>query len=210
MAARESTDGGGFRLPPDVTCEHKQFPHGPGYEFRHARLGQLGRLVLMDVGGQCHISSEVSGVPEDPMTRRRQEILEPITLELTRMLTGRFGSAGPLRRHDLPNNTPTDGGEYIRSELVHCERCNAGAALIVHADNATDEAGIEDYARKMYSKVANMDLPTWVIGPQLGDGDPETLRAYVLKLWPERQPAQKLTPPEVRAQIDPVVDRHCR
>ncbi len=43
-------------------------------------------------------------------------------------------------------------------------------AMLIFAPQATDPGGFEDYARKMYPEYTRLDLPTWIIGPALGDG----------------------------------------
>ncbi len=52
----------------------------------------------------------------------------------------------------------------------HCERCGRMVAMLIFAPQATDPGGFEDYARKMYPEYTRLDLPTWIIGPALGDG----------------------------------------
>ena len=57
------------------------------YQFRHKTLGQLGRIVLQDsADGQCQISSEVAGEPDDPMTETRAQIFEPLSQQLAATL----------------------------------------------------------------------------------------------------------------------------
>ena len=61
-----------FRLPPDMSYAKELTPGGVAYAFRHGELGLLGRIVVRDIpGGQCLVSLEVAGDPEDPMTDRR-------------------------------------------------------------------------------------------------------------------------------------------
>jgi hypothetical protein len=49
-----------------------------GYVFRHRLLGEIGRILLQELGdGRCHISCEVVGDPSDPMTTQRQAIFKP-------------------------------------------------------------------------------------------------------------------------------------
>jgi len=58
-----------FSLPPDISSHQQLLSNGAVYTFRHKTLGELGRIVLQDtVDGQCHISSEVAGDADDPMT----------------------------------------------------------------------------------------------------------------------------------------------
>ena len=45
-------------------------------------LGELGRLLIIPRGNQSQFSFEVAGEPDDPMTQKRREILEPIYKEI--------------------------------------------------------------------------------------------------------------------------------
>jgi len=55
--------------------------------FRHRLLGEIGRILLQELGdGRCHISCEVVGDPSDPMTTQREAIFKPLGLELTRQM----------------------------------------------------------------------------------------------------------------------------
>jgi len=63
----------------------------------------------------------------------------------------------------LPSRPP-EPKEVIESKLIPCERCGAVVAMLIFAPNATDSGQFEDYARK------NLNVPTWIIGPALGEG----------------------------------------
>ncbi len=54
-----------------------------------------------------------------------------------------------------------------------------------------------------------MNLPTWIIGPALGDGPMDYL-ADILKVWPEREPMQRLRPAEFNRILDQLAAGHCR
>jgi hypothetical protein len=115
------------------------------------------------------------------MTDRQMAIFEPVAKELVRRLElhrGRIeavvGTAPPL--------TPSDARELVESKLIQCERCKAGVALLIFAPGATDPGRFEDYARRMYQQVVQMNVPTYVIGPALGDGPLEERPADILKI----------------------------
>lgn len=80
-------------------------------------------------------------------------------------------------------------------------------ALLIFADEATGHGGLEDCARLMYPKVKEMDLPTWVIGPT-DEPSPDS-PADILKIWPEREPMQRLRPDEFNPIIDELAKAHC-
>jgi hypothetical protein len=92
---------------------------------------------------------------------------------------------------------------------MQCERCGAGVALLIFAERATDRGGLEDYARHMYPEVRRLHLPTYVIGPALGDGPLENRPADILKIWPERERVRRLRPAEFNPIIAKLARAHC-
>jgi hypothetical protein len=42
--------------------------------------------------------------------------------------------------------------------------------MLIFAPKATDSVRFEDYARKMYPQYNRLNVPTWIIGPALGEG----------------------------------------
>lgn len=200
---------GGFRLPPGMSYTKEERPFGVAYVFRHQELGLLGRILLQDAaGGQCHVSMEVAGDPADPMTARRLEVFDPVAKDLVRRLEVQTGSRGG-GRHVEPLSSPPEPGEVVESKLMQCERCDAGVALLIFADRATDHGGLEDYARKMYQQIVQMNVPTWVIGPPVGDAPLPERPADILKVWPEREPVQRLRPDEFNPIVGEFARAHC-
>lgn len=72
---------------------------------------------------------------------------------------------------------------------------------------AQDLGGLEDYARLMYSKIVELNVPTWVIAPPEGTG--RDAAAQILKIYPEREPICKLTPDEFNDRLDRIIAAHC-
>jgi hypothetical protein len=108
-----------------------------------------------------------------------------------------------------PPQAPGEPGEWVESQMMQCERCEAGVALLIFAARATDHGGLEDYARKMYPQVTRLNLPTYVIGPALGE-DPMIERpADILKIWPAREPVRRLRPDEFNPIIAGLARAHC-
>lgn len=201
----------GFRLPPGVSSRKEQRADGCAYVFRDTRLGLLGRLVLQDRGGQCHVSYEVAGDPEDPMTAQRLAVLQPVTMALVQRLEAQTGvPVGPRRMALPPQPAPEEPGEWVESKMMQCERCEAGVALLIFAARATDQGELEDYARKMYRQIKSLNLPTYVIGPALGDGPLMDRPADILKIWPDREPVRRLRPDEFNPIIAVLAQAHCR
>jgi hypothetical protein len=201
----------GFRLPLDVSYEKQRLSNAWAYVFRHRVLGELGRILLQELDdGRCHISCEVVGDPSDPMTTQRTAIFKPLGLELSRQMEAAFGTtpedAGPVD----PPPRPREAKEVIESKIIPCERCGSVEAMLIFAPKATDPGRFEDYARKMYPQYNRLNVPTWIIGPALGEGPLIERPADVLKVWPTREPIQRLPPAQFNPLLDQLVTRHCR
>ena len=93
---------------------------------------------------------------------------------------------------------------------MQCEQCDGFYAHLVFADYAKDVSELEDMARKMFAKVRELNLPTWIIGPLIGVGDPMHLPADILKVWPNREAVRRLTPDEFNLELDALARLHCR
>ena len=143
------------------------------------------------------------------MTTQRTAIFQPLGLELTRQMEAAFGAtpedAGPV---DPPARLP-EAKEVIESKIIPCQRCDAMVAMLIFAPKATDPGRFEDYARKMYSQYNHLNVPTWIIGPALGEGPLIDRPANMLKVWPRREPIQRLTPAQFNRLLDQLVTRHC-
>jgi len=81
--------------------------------------------------------------------------------------------------------------------------------MLIFAPNATDAGHLEDYARKMNPHYNHLNVPTWIIGPALGEGPLIDRPADVLKVWPAREPIQRLPPAQFNSLLDQFVTRHC-
>ncbi|WP_186002952.1 hypothetical protein [Mycobacterium sp. KBS0706] len=71
-------------------------------------------------------------------------------------------------------------GLLLENKLLQCLRCGAGDGRLVFAPEATDLGRFEDYARMLYPTFAELDVPTWIIGPDLAGGPPETRPAEIM------------------------------
>lgn len=197
-----------FSLPQDITSTKTQLSNGRfAYVFRHVTLGELGRLLILPhSSGESQFSVEVSGDPDDPMTKKRQEMLGPISseiLETMAMICGR-GKGKPE-----PYQTPEQKHE-IGCEEIPCETCGALVAILVLSE-ADTVAGLEDYARMMHTIIKEKNVPTWVIGREKEvkiKGRYAGL-ALSMKIWPERGAAQELISTEFNLLLDELIDTHC-
>ncbi len=204
--ARESN----FSMPREVSCQKTLLPEGIwAYVFRHTQLGELGRLLLLPhSSGQTQFSCEVVGSPDDPLTLKRREILEPITrsmLEKMEMICG--NSSGTSQAYSL-------GKEHhlIKSEVMPCEKCNVPTAMLILAPDAFTADRLEDYARLMYEKVKELNVPTWIVGAEkeiIINGD-AVGEALVLKVWPKREKAKIIPSSDLNPQLDALMQEHCR
>lgn len=200
---------GNFQLPPDVPFSKEPLSYGWAYVFRHKTLGYLGRIVLQDrPDGQTHVTSEVAGDPDDRMTAQRAAIFTPLSTALTRQLDMATGGTGQGRQ-GTPPPRPSKPQHRVASKHILCERCGAIVAFLIFADHATDRGGLEDYARLMHAQVKRFNVPAWVIGPPTGT-EPEPERPTdILKIWPQREPIQRLSPDEFNPLLDPLMQEHC-
>ena len=175
--------------------------------FRDFELGELGRLAVEGTpAGETNIVSEVAGDPADPMTERRLAMLDPLCRELTHI---RVSVRGPGRDAPLPVRDPQLVGQ-VPCEEIRCETCGKIVAFLVFAPGATDDGRFEDYARLMYQHYARHNVPTYIIGPELGDGPMAYRPANILKVWPQRGPMECLRPDEFNPRIFELATQHCR
>ena len=81
--------------------------------------------------------------------------------------------------------------------------------VLIFAPAATDAGRFEDYARKMYPQYSRLNVPTWIIGPALGAGPLMERPADALKVWPAREPIERLRPAQLNARLDELATGHC-
>ena len=181
------------------------------YQFRHKTLGQLGRIVLQDsADGQCQISSEVAGEPDDPRTETRAQIFEPLSQQLAATLEAIVGKEQrTVVSQPNKKESPALSKEEITSEQIRCPRCGEVAALLILANHTREVAEMEDCAQKMASVYEELDVVTWVIGAPVGtlkDGDPVS---PILRVWPMRHPIKYGSPKMFEAELNAILPRHC-
>lgn len=205
-----------FSLPPDISSQKQLLKDGAVYIFRHKQVGELGRIILQDTAdGQCHISTEVVGDPDDPMTAIRRDLFLPVSEPLTKALEAGLRATGRINQPPAQTSTatttpqsPSLPQERVASKLIPCPRCNKPAAMLIFADHAKEEGELEDYARKMYSHYQQLNVPTWVLGApkRLPDND---ISCPTFRVWPERGPIQEMRPDEFNREVDQVMEKHC-
>ena len=210
----KSTSGGSspFRLPPQVSFRKERLAGNWVYVFRHAKLGTLGRIVLQGrPDGNTQVSCEVVGDPEDPMTEKRAAIFRPLGLEIVRRMDTSTGGSGTGHSAQAvePPTTPHEAPQGVHGKHIQCEKCDQFVALLIFADEARDQGGLEDYARLMYPTIVEANVPTWVIGAPTGRQPLPERPAPTMKIWPERESVRMLTPGEFNVIIDALAKAHC-
>ena len=211
---------GSFPLPPDVTVRKERHGDTWAHVFRHARLGDLGRVVLRPrPDGQTEFAAEIAGHPGDPMRPKREAVFGPLVRDLAESFHQAVAERGLHPGPPTGPLAPRDEAppqQRIAGEFVPCERCGKPAALLVFADDATDRGGLEDAARLMHARIAEADLPTWIVGPPIASrparGTPlldDDFVSDVLKVWPEREPVRRLDPAAFDAVLDALARDHC-
>ena len=195
-----------FQLSPEITFSKQRLPGCWAYVFRHQEMGELGRILLQGAeGDQTQLSCEVAGDPKDQMTQKRLEILKPLSLEICRQMENRTGPGIPVPKPELPRPNKA----LVESKVMQCLHCDAFVAELIFAPDADTPDKLEDYARLMYPKYSVRNLPTWVIGsPQAIEPGPET-PAYILKVWPSREPVRCLRPDEFNPEVEKLQEAHC-
>lgn len=200
----------GFKLPKSVTVKKEHSYEGYLIHiFRHDLLGELGRIVIIPGSNtKTNIHCEISGDPDDPMTKRRQKIFEPIVKEITEAMDEILGKSDEAaEKYDVKNE------EYIiPSKVFPCPVCNEITAMMLFDDNATTQGELEDHVRLMYSKVKELNVPTWVVGKEI---EMESLdgikyaKAISMKVWPNREEVKYIDSNEFNHMIDTYMNSHC-
>lgn len=200
-----------FSLPHNVKSSKQLMPNGTwSYMFRHDELGELGRILILPHGAESQIVCEVVGESDDPMTTKRRAILEPITKGVANTMAFACGKG--------TNNEPTSyipqrkERGIVKSNVYPCDVCGAVTSMLIFAPDAETKDRLEDYARMMYAKIKELNVPTWIVGMEtefIVSGK-DLRKSLVLKVHPNRQEAQIMTPDEVMDKVDKLMEMHCK
>ena len=201
-----------FKLPKDVTLQKTMTPDNlMSYVFRHALLGELGRLLIVPHTSQkTQFRVEVAGDPSDPMTKKRQMILEPITRELLEKLDTIIGQP-PLSETPPPYEAPKEN-HLIKSQVIPCERCNKPAVMLIFAPNADTAAALEDCTRLMYPHIQKMNVSTWIMGEEhdVHINGVQDIEILLMKAHPERDAAERVLASVFDPGLDNLIAGHCQ
>ncbi len=199
-----------FTLPPNITS--KKTLSAEGYHiqtFSHQDLGEIGRIIILPHGSESQICCEVIGDPDDPMTQRKMDIFSPIAKQTTDAIDKILGKS-------VTCATPyslKESGDVIESKVFPCDICHEITAMMINAHDAQTQGDLENYATKMYAKVKELNVPTWVVGREqeitLANGT-KTGEAIIMKIWPNKENPLILEAELFNEAIDRLMDDHCR
>ena len=165
-------------------------------------------IIIPQANGQTRWDSCIVGDSDDPMTKKRKEIIKPLFNALNRRADKLFGSS------------PTQSSAYqqqyreqslVKSIVMPCERCGAMTAMLI-ISGADTEGELEDYARIMFAKVKELNVPTWVVGYEKEVTDVNGQKcgeALVMRIWPEREAAMAMLSTELDSILDELMGTHC-
>lgn len=195
-----------FKLPDDISFKRD----GNEYIFRHKTMGELGKLVVTGLGKNTHFATFVSGEPEDPQTKKRQEILEPITSAMIAEVEKKTNSKEVV---GINSNsfTPKVTKELYNLAAKHipCAKCNKIVGHIIFADDATSEGMFEDYYRIAYPKIKEYNVETWIIGKEEFTPVKEII-SYTKKVWPQKESAVKMRFEKFNSILNDLHFKHCK
>ncbi|MEI6096587.1 MAG: hypothetical protein WCR08_14220 [Gammaproteobacteria bacterium] len=198
-----------FKLPPEVSCQKKTIYHGGmSYTFRHNEWGELGRIDVVPQGAQSQINAFVTANdPEDPLGEMRIALFRTIALGFNNELEKNHGKGVSMapRQSDESRNK-----KMVESKVMVCETCDAPVAMLIFAPDAYTPSELEDYARMMYSNTKKLNLPTWVIGAEEEVVPDKEGIALILKAWPNREPAKKISSLVFEPMMDKLQNNHCK
>jgi len=202
-------------IPPEIKLRKELSVEGiPLYIFRHDQLGDIGQMSFQGFSnGHTNFLSQVPGVKEDPMTRKREEIFGALSVKLLQVMQEALGQAGSgiIPEDEELQSLPTNRGGAIESKLLLCKTCGDYVALLIFSN--LDEmtiADFEDYARMMYPVYSHHNLPTWIIGPPIGELLEADTMTQIMQVWPKRGAIFVSTANMFNLKTDKLINNHCK
>lgn len=143
------------------------------------------------------------------MTQKKRDIFAPIATQITEILEKELG----IGLENITSYNVKEGGDLIESIVYPCNTCNQVVAMMISAHDAQTQGDLEDYASKMYSKIRELNVPTWVVGREkeipLFNGR-KTGEAISMKIWPNRENPKIMEADLFNKIIDRLMDNHCK
>ncbi len=198
-----------FKLPPEVSFQKKQLSNGGvSYLFRHNAWGELGRIEVVPHGNQTQIRAfATTSDPADPLGDMRMALFRTISNDFTDVLERKQGKGVAT---EPPKFDEYDNKKIVESKVMVCETCDAPVAMLIFAPDAYTPSELEDYARMMYSNTKKLNLPTWVIGAEEEVVPNKEGIALILKTWPDRESAKKISSLVFEPMLDTLQTTHCK
>ena len=156
---------------------------------------------------QAQITSfAVAGDPRDPFMKLRNAMFRTIAIEFTHELEEKMGGGSSAISYDIAQ--PKPDFKMVESKAMVCLRCNTPVALLIFAPDVSTSGELKDHARMMYSKTLDMNLPTCVIGEEEELASKKEALALILKIWPERKKAEKISSLKFEPMLYQLQSRH--
>jgi hypothetical protein len=195
--------------PSDIIAQATITDGGFVIHLRHPEQGLLGRVAVSALGeNHLFIEGHVAGHPDDPATKQRQAVLQPIIETLERALScagSDLARARALVEGLLtPGKVSHDVLRQIARRLCPCTHCGQPIAFLIFAEDA--DLTLADYARMLFEVTNQYRLPTWIIR----SGPLALASADALKVYPQREPLRRMAPRAFEELIDGLSDAHCR
>jgi len=131
---KRATPGADRAAPSDIIAQATITDGGFVIHLRHTGLGLLGRIMVSALGdNHLFIEGHVAGHPDDPTTKQRQTVLQPIITTLERALS----SVGSDLAHAralvegllTPGRVAHDVPRQIATRICPCTHCGGPIAV---------------------------------------------------------------------------------
>lgn len=185
-----------FQLPKDVEFEKKVMGQNISFEFYHKNLGSLGRIYIEGINANSSIlhSEIANSADNDPRKAERELLFAKISTDISNAMPQTMGQkfTPPARQQKVPLREQ----ERIHSKLFLCESCEDSIFNLIYYPAARSHAQIIDVKRKMYSKLEELNVDSYVLAA------PDFERnAHVYKVWPEEKDLGFLEPDDLFSML---------
>ena len=188
-----------------------------------ATLARQGEFGLKDEGGRWVIrASEVRAY------KRRRQRADPFALPWRRAVPAPREPRAPRlsradraamtllddlvareraieRAYDLPFRAPQRVGLTVHP----CQICHRDMVLLIFADHARDAEGLLAYGRLVAEPIRRHGLPAYALAPLELTRPIDASRSLLMRVWPERDEAREITPPEFDRLLTELSMAHC-
>jgi hypothetical protein len=196
-----------FQLPKNISMNREWLKGSMVYIFRDKKLGEIGRIVVQGLeNGETNLACEVTGDKNDPMTQKRLKIFEPVSEGIINMMTSIVGEGE--YQGEIPK-TPRNHEETVATKLMDCNNCGENVALLIFTEEDGSQGAFEDLARKTHHLYTKLDVPTWIIGPAIGELKEDRTDTPIMKVWPIRKKIKITTAVKFNKKLDKLIENHC-